>query len=94
MDGRWLPQLIAECANAPLQVEVQEVRINPGDGGGAMGGGGRGGYSRSSPSLEGEVMTPEAEPNIKTVVLQGVVYIFNPPTDAEAEASGQVAGVQ
>ena len=94
MDGRWLPQLIAECANAPLQVEVQEVRINPGDGGGATGGGGRGEYSRSSSGLEGEEMTPEAEPNIKTVVLQGVVYIFNPPTDAAAEASGQVVGVQ
>jgi hypothetical protein len=35
-------------------------------------------------------MTPEAEPNIKTVILQGIVYIFNPPT----EAAGQVAGVQ
>ncbi len=98
MDQRWLPQLIAECANAPLQVEVQEVRINPEDGGGAMGGGGRGGgrgggYEMAS-SQDGVEMTPEAEPNIKTVILQGVVYIFNPPTDAAANASGQVEGVQ
>jgi len=35
MDQRWLPRLIVEMANAPLQVEVEEVRINPtGDAGG------------------------------------------------------------
>jgi hypothetical protein len=96
MDARWLPQLIAECANAPLQVEVQEVRINPEGGGGSMGGGrgGRGGGYEMSTSLEGQEMVPEAEPNVKTVILQGIVYIFNPPTDTAADASGQVAGVQ
>jgi hypothetical protein len=42
-----LTRLIAECANQPLQVEVQEVRINPSDFGTAsdgMAGGGYGGY--------------------------------------------------
>ena len=29
MDQRWLYFLITECANAPLQIEVQEVRVNP-----------------------------------------------------------------
>jgi hypothetical protein len=49
MDQRWLTHLISECANQPLQVEVQEVRINPSDistsggGGGLAGGGGYGG---------------------------------------------------
>ena len=38
MDQRWLYFLIAECANAPLQIEVQEVRVNPIE----TGGGGRG----------------------------------------------------
>ena len=38
MDQRWLYFLIAECANAPLQIEVQEVRVNPiGTGGGRSG---------------------------------------------------------
>jgi hypothetical protein len=54
MDQRYLPTLITECANQPLQVEVQEVRINPTDfgtgseGGGGYGGGGigLGGYGR------------------------------------------------
>jgi hypothetical protein len=56
MDQRYLTRLITECSNQPLQVEVQEVRINPADfgtssdssggyGGGYGGGGyGRGGY--------------------------------------------------
>jgi hypothetical protein len=40
MDLRWLTHLISECANQPLQVEVQEVRINPSDMGTSGGGGG------------------------------------------------------
>jgi hypothetical protein len=88
MDQRWLPQLISECANAPLQVEVQEVRINPADGGasgggyggGGYGGGGRGGDSYASAGAMGVEMMPESEPMMKTVVLQGTVYIFNPPS--------------
>ena len=34
MDWKSLSYLIAQCANQPLQIEVQEVRINPVDGGG------------------------------------------------------------
>jgi hypothetical protein len=61
MDMRWLTHLISECANQPLQVEVQEVRINAGEMGAAggergtsgYGGGGRygggGGYGGGSP---------------------------------------------
>jgi hypothetical protein len=60
MDTRYLPQFITNCANEPLRIEVQEVRIGTSDiagldqngGGGAMmmsrggfeGGGGRGGF--------------------------------------------------
>lgn len=95
MDQRSLPQLISECANAPLQVEVQEVRINPADDGaggygrGGYGGGGRGeasGYGSAAVTTNVD-MAPEQEPNMKTVVLQGTVYIFNPPsTDAPQPA--------
>jgi hypothetical protein len=42
MDQRWLTHLISECANQPLQVEVQEVRINPSDASTSGGGGGEG----------------------------------------------------
>jgi hypothetical protein len=98
MDQRWLPQLITECANAPLQVEVKEVRVNPSDSGGeggmrgGYGGrGGEGGYGQMA-GLAGEDMTPEQEPNMKTVVIQGTIYIFNPPTEEAAPV--QVAEVQ
>jgi hypothetical protein len=98
MDQRWLPQLISECANAPLQVEIQEVRINPSDSGsyGERGGGysGRGGDYGMMGGQTAEEMTPDAEPNMKTVVLQGTVYIFNPPTEAAADASLANAEVQ
>jgi hypothetical protein len=53
MDQRYLARLITECSNQPLQVEVQEVRINPADfgtssgtGAGYGGGYGGGGYGR------------------------------------------------
>lgn len=92
MDQRWIPQLIAECANAPLQVEVEEVLINPsgqtggGYGGGGYGGGGYGAEYGSSGAAGDSVMTPEEEPNIKPVVIQGIIYIFNPPSQ-EAESA-------
>ncbi len=47
MDVRKLPILITACANEPLRVEVQEVRINPSDASatnGGMMGGMMGGY--------------------------------------------------
>lgn len=56
MDQRWLPRLIVELANAPLQIEVQEVRVNPtGDtgmesAGGRGGGGGASAFSFASPA--------------------------------------------
>lgn len=103
MDQRWLHRLIVELANAPLQVEVDRVRVNPPDaeiggagglGGGARskkfraldlasrsgnraGGGGGGGFGAAM-----ELAVFEREPHIADVILQGAVYIFNPP-DAE-----------
>ena len=98
MDQRRLPELITECANAPLQVEVEQVRINPTTSGGAGGGFREGGRSGASTSQPGEPMVPEHEPHMKRVVIQGIISIFNPPTDdettTEATPSGQVAGVQ
>jgi hypothetical protein len=89
MDQRHLPTLIAECATQPLQVEVQEVRINAPDAitgeGGMSGAGfrsGSGGFDGSGgslfPVLSGLQEFPK-EPQIATVVIQGVIYIFNKP---------------
>jgi hypothetical protein len=88
MDARWLPQLITACANEPLRVEVQEVRINPGDVAGMEAGGmsspggfgGRGGMPGASlfPDHTG-IQTFSAQPHVKNIVVQGIIYIFNPP---------------
>ena len=87
MDQRWLPHLITECANAPLQVEVTEVRINPAGGFEGSGGGSyrRGGeYAGAGGGQSGEPMVPEREPNIKPISIQGTIFIFNPPSEATA----------
>jgi hypothetical protein len=87
MDVRWLPRLISECANAPLQVEVKEVRINPSESGsGSSGRGGRSDYGGSSAGQLGEEMSPESEPDIKRVIIQGIIYIFNEPNTAALQA--------
>lgn len=85
MDQRHLPRLIAECAVQPLQVEVQEVRINVPDAIGGQGGGLsalRGGFGEGGGSPFPELTGPQSfpsQPHIVTVVIQGVIYIFNKP---------------
>ncbi|WP_428308677.1 hypothetical protein [Lacipirellula sp.] len=108
MDERYLPKILVECANAPLPVEVQRLRINAeksgsdkdnqgftvgaaasagGMGGGApMGRGMEGGMGRSmgmpmgrGMEAGGMALTPVEIPNMVTVDVQGVVYIYNPP---------------
>jgi hypothetical protein len=91
MDQRWLPELIAECASQPLRVEVQEVRINPADGGGIGGGRGgsgfggglrggfRGGMGGSLFPDRSSLQTFPQQPHIADVVIQGIIYIFRRP---------------
>jgi hypothetical protein len=102
MDQRWLPNLITECANAPLQVEVTEVRVNPSEngamGGGMPGMGGRGGeFGGGGGAVAGQDMAPEPDPQMKSIVIQGIIYIFNPPSTGEAAAAadpGMSASIQ
>lgn len=97
MDQRWLTHLIAECASAPLQVEVQEVRINPSSintsGGGydSRSGGMMGGGSFRSGESRGEGIEFPQEPNMVPVVIQGVIYIFNEPNESLFQVSGDQA---
>jgi hypothetical protein len=97
MDTRWLPQLMTNCANEPLRVEVQEVRINTSDiaglvaGGAAAGGmfrgGGERGFSGGAaganlfPDRTGIQLFPQ-QPNVVTVAVQGIIYIYNKPNPA------------
>jgi hypothetical protein len=73
MDQRAIPRLIANCTNQPLQVEVQQVRINPSGVGSSERD--RSGFSSSSQSVQ----TFDAQPSIATVVIHGIIYIINQP---------------
>jgi hypothetical protein len=97
MDQRHLPHLIAQCASQSLQVEVQEVRINPADVGGSSGGGPEGyrpsfgggfggglGSSNLFPDRTG-LLEFNPQPHIVNVVIQGVIYIFNKPEPSMVE---------
>jgi hypothetical protein len=99
MDQRHLPKLISECAMQPLQIEVQEVRINAADaldgtgGGGSipgMRGYGEGGGGSMTPDLTGlQAFNPR--PEVVTVAIQGVIYIFAKPNDALLNPTGDAA---
>lgn len=96
MDVRKLPQLIANCANQSLRVEIQEFSINPLGisaltGGGMSGpvmspGMGGGGNVNLFPDRSG-IQTFSARPYDATVVVQGIIYIFNKPSLEEASAA-------
>ena len=105
MDGRWLPQLISTCANEPLRVEVQEVRINTPDiagltsgGGGSpggfqgLGGGGAPGGGAAGANLfpdHNGILNFPAQPNVVNVVIQGTIYIFNKPDPNILQSPGE-----
>lgn len=75
MDSRWLSQLMWELANASMQVEIEEVRFNPD---------GQPGARRSSSGGSGQVEAFDRRPTYGTVVLQGIVYLFNEPDSSIA----------
>ena len=83
MDQRAIPELIANCANQPLQVEVQQVQINPS---GARNNTGRSpaGFGGAAGALE----TFDAQPNLATVVIHGIIYILNEPNTAALQVAG------
>jgi hypothetical protein len=99
MDQRWLPRLIAECASEPLQVEVQEVRVNPPEGIASTGGGGPGGNYRGGdggPGGNASVFADEpavqpfpTQPEMVNVIIQGTIYIFNKPNPAILQPTGE-----
>jgi hypothetical protein len=104
MDQRWLPRLIAECASQPLQIEVQEVRVNPPEGiGSATGAGGPGsGYRPGSEGGPGggSIFPEDApqqpfpiQPEMVNVIIQGTILIFNKPSAAIQQPPANTAAV-
>ena len=82
MDQRAIPRLIANCTNQPLQVEVQQVQIKPS---GASSDGRRQSNFRDS---SGGVDTFDAQPNVVTVVIHGIIYILNEPNTSTLQIAG------
>jgi hypothetical protein len=101
VDQRWLYHLIATCANAPLQIEVQEVRIRPLVGASSGRGAGRtqrmydlqtGGRSMGLSAASGRggrslanVNFFDRQPYVVPVIIQGTIYIFNEPDPDELQ---------
>ncbi|QDV77581.1 hypothetical protein [Botrimarina mediterranea] len=90
MDTKWLGTLMWELANAPLQVQVEQVRFNPEGEAGQAARGFAGG---------GEVAAFDRRPTKGTVILHGIVYIFNQPDPSilpseGAEATDAMAAVE
>jgi hypothetical protein len=83
VDQREIPKLLVECANAPMPVEVRQLRINPdqGGGGGSPAGGqaGKGGAERTSFDVP--------------IQLSGIIYIYNPPPE-EPKPEGEGAAAE
>ncbi|MEN0110385.1 MAG: hypothetical protein AAF805_06640 [Planctomycetota bacterium] len=73
MDTEWLSRFMWELANAPLQVEVEQVRFNPGGGG------------TQRRNAADAVAAFDRRPSVGEVYLQGIVYIFNKPDESIAE---------
>jgi hypothetical protein len=91
IDQRYIPTLLLECANAPLPIEVKQVRINPHM---AMAGitTSGGSYSGAS-SLPSGVTLDANDPTYVILELRGAVFIYNQPTsDAAPAEAGAVDG--
>jgi len=66
MDQRYLPQLLIECANAPLPIEVKWVRVNP---------------QKVRSFSDDRAKKATVDDNLSTVEIQGVVLIYGEPNN-------------
>jgi hypothetical protein len=83
IDQREINKLLVECANAPLPVEVRQLRINPGGAGNSP--------SSSKKSSGGQPTSGAAGAETETyevpIELAGIIYIYNPPDVAKLGAA-------
>ncbi len=87
MDQRWIPQLLIECANATLPIEVKQLRVNPDQSGTGFGSTANRSSRGSSRSLRG-MESLEADANLADVEIRGIVYIYNKPDETVLEVPG------
>jgi hypothetical protein len=84
MDTKYLGTLMWELANASLQVQVEQVRFNPE---------GETGQPARGMAGAGEVATFDRRPTKGTVILHGIVYIFNQPDPSITQGESADAAV-
>ena len=87
MDQRWIPQLLIECANATLPIEVKQLRVYRDQSGTGFGSTANRSSRGSSRSLRG-MDSLEADANMADVELRGIVYIYNKPDETVLEVPG------
>jgi hypothetical protein len=87
VDEREIPKLLVECANSPLPVEVNQLRVNPTKG------------TESKSPIPGQDGAPGTRSSYDVPVeICGIIYIYNPPDTAKLgtgadPAAGAQAGV-
>ena len=87
MDQRWIPQLLIECANAALPIEVTQLRLNPDQSGAGFGSTANRSFMGGSRVLRG-MDSLEADANLADVEIRGIVYIYNKPDETVLEVPG------
>jgi hypothetical protein len=87
VDEREIPKLLVECANSPLPVEVNQLRVNPTKG------------TETKTPIPGQDIGAGARSSYDVPVeICGIIYIYNPPDTAKlgtgaAPAADAQAGV-
>ena len=92
IDQRKISDLLVECANATMPVEVKNYRMNPGGTTPSAKGGkrlhGEGGESMMAPAAR--KLEAKDDPHVVTIEIRGIIYLYNPP-DANAVGKGTLA---
>jgi len=83
MDQQWIPQVLLECANAALPVEVKQLRINP-----SQSGVGFGGMNARASSRSIGIRGLPKDSTLAEVEIRGRVYIYNEPSNEQLHIPG------
>ena len=94
MNQTKIPNLLIECCNSSMPIEVREIRIRPGKGGalevpaggkGVAGGDGHAAFGIGGQGAAGQVAYKKSRgqtfggPLDVPIEIKGVIYIYNPP---------------
>ena len=87
MDQRWIPQLLIECANAALPIEVEQLRLNPEKSGAGLDSNSSRSYGGGQLEMKSLGIT-EPDTNLADVEIRGIVYIYSKPNERVLQIPG------